>query len=79
MNELFVSVYRDFKSCNCPTIHDPKTIGALGRIAEAINAGEMSRSEFDRFADEHLGKGYFNKDCKIFMDWVTEYLACRYL
>ena len=79
MNDLFVSVYRDFKGCNCPTVHDPKTIGALGRIAEAINAGDISRSEFDRFADEYLGEGYFNKDCRIFMDWVTEYLACRNL
>lgn len=79
MNDLFVSVYRDFKGCNCPTVHDPKTIGALGRIAEAINAGEISRSEFDRFADEYLGEGYFNKDCRTFMDWVTEYLACQNL
>lgn len=77
MNELFVAVCRDYESSDCPTVHDPKTIGALGRIAEAINAGEISRAEFDRFVDEHLGKGYFNKDCKAFMDWVTEYLSCR--
>lgn len=79
MNELFVAVYRDFKGCNCPTIHDPKTIGSLGRIAEAINAGEISRSEFDIFADEHLGSGYFKDDCMMFMNWVTEYLAYRQL
>lgn len=78
MNELFVSVYRDYKSGNFPTVHDPKTIGALGRIAEAMNAGEISRTEFDNFADEHLGDGSFNKNCKMFMDWVTEYLACRH-
>ncbi len=77
MNELFVAVYRDFAGCNCPTVHDPKTIGALGRIAEAINAGIISRSEFDRFADEHLGNGDFRKNYKTFMDWVTEYLAYR--
>lgn len=77
MNELFVGVYRDFESCDCPTVHDPKTIGSLGRIAEAINAGVISRSEFDSFADEYLGRGYFNRDCKTFMDWITEYLAYR--
>lgn len=79
MKELFVAVYRDFKSCDCPTVHDPKTIGALGRIAEAINSGEISLSEFDCFAEESLGNGYFKRDCKAFIDWVTEYLACRHL
>lgn len=78
MNELFVAVFRDFNGCNCPTVHDPKTNAALGRIAEAITAGEISRAEFDRFADERLGSGYFREDCKTFMDWVTEYLAYRH-
>ena len=79
MNELFVSVYRDFYNCNCPTVHDPMTSSALGRIAEAISSGDISRSEFDRFADEYLGNGYFKADCMAFMDWVTEYLAYRNL
>lgn len=77
MNELFITICRDFESCNNPTVHDPKTIGALGRIAEAINAGLISRAEFDRFADKYLGNGDFHKDCMAFMDWVTEYLGCR--
>lgn len=77
MNELFVAVYRDYESCECPTVHDPMTISALGRIAEAINSGDISRSEFDRFADEYLGDGDFNHDCKTFMNWITEYLAYR--
>ena len=77
MNELFVALYRDFESCDCPTVHDPKTIGVLGRIAEAICAGEISRSEFDSFADRYLGRGYFHEDCMTFMNWVTEYLSYR--
>lgn len=79
MNELFVAVLRDYDSCDCPTVHDPKTIASLGRIAEAISAGEVSRSEFDKFADEKLGDGGFNRNCKTFLDWVTEYLDCRHL
>lgn len=79
MNELFVAVFHDYESSNTPTVHDPKTIASLGRIAEAISAGEVSRSEFDRFADEKLGDGDFNRNCKTFLDWVTEYLNCRHL
>lgn len=78
MNELFVAVYRDFKSSDHPTVHDPKTIGTLGRIAEAISSGTISRAEFDRFADQYLGRGYFHEDCMAFMNWVTEYLECRH-
>lgn len=79
MNNDFILLKRDFESNPLPTVHDPKTIAALGRIAEAINAGEISRSEFDRFADEELGGDYFTEDCKTFMNWVTEYLAYRSL
>lgn len=79
MNDDFIMLKREFDSCQLPSVHDPKTNAILGRIAEAINAGEISRSKFDRFADAELGRRYFNEDCKTFMDWVTEYLACRSL
>lgn len=79
MNEEFILLKRDYNSSQLPSVHDPKTIATLGRIAEAINAEEISRLEFDRFADAELGRGYFNEGCKTFMDWVTEYLACRSL
>lgn len=79
MNEDYAALKRDYESCQMPTVHNPKTIAVLGRIAEAIYAGEISRADFDGFVDRELGDGYFNRDCKAFMDWVVEYLACRHL
>lgn len=63
-NKYFLSIKRDYDSCQCPQWDDSMTLQTLDKIVYEIKLGHLSLKDFCSFAEENLGQGDFGWGCQ---------------
>lgn len=63
VNTYFLSIKRDYDSCQCPRWDDPMTLRTLDKIVCEIKLGHLSLNDFRLFVEGNIGQGDFALGC----------------
>ena len=77
MSQFFELLEQDYRNRQMPLWHDPATVRALCGVVDSIVQGDITRGEFDEFAEKALGGGDFAKGCENFVDMCVTYFESK--